>query len=344
MRCTLLIPHLFWPGDTADTAASGLELPALTRLLSRARVERYPAIAPEAWLCQAFEVERQQDWPVAPLTLALDGEASGDAYWLRADPVHLRVERDHLVLIDNALFDVTIDEAQIFGAALNAHFAGTGFTFRTPAAKRWYATLPRAPQLATHSTSEVAGKDVRAYLPSGADALAWHGRFNEMQMLFHALEVNETREASGQPVINSVWLWGGGTRPEVPGRHFDAVWSNDALANALGAAADAHTAALPPDGSAWLTLAASSGRQGAHLIVAGELGSALAYRDGERWRSGLSALEAQWFAPFLDGLRHGKITELALIVPGESSCSRFEITRADLFKFWRSARRLSSYA
>ena len=40
------------------------------------------------------------DWPVAPLTLALDGLAAGNAYWLRCDPVHLRAERSGLILVD----------------------------------------------------------------------------------------------------------------------------------------------------------------------------------------------------------------------------------------------------
>src|SRR5688572_12740058 len=77
MQCTLLIPHLFWPRVTADAIERGLELPQLRKLLGRAQLERHSAITPEAWLCQAFEVERQQDWPIAPLTLALDGGEPG---------------------------------------------------------------------------------------------------------------------------------------------------------------------------------------------------------------------------------------------------------------------------
>src|ERR1700712_2851344 len=81
MRCTLLIPQLFWPRDTAEMAGHGLELPSLAKLLARAQVERFPAISPDAWLCQAFEVEHQSDWPVAPLTLELDGGDPAGAYW-----------------------------------------------------------------------------------------------------------------------------------------------------------------------------------------------------------------------------------------------------------------------
>ncbi|HEV7393323.1 MAG TPA: hypothetical protein VGO08_16895, partial [Burkholderiales bacterium] len=62
MHCTLLIPHLIWPGDTAAAVTQGLALPALTTLLARGRVERASALAPEVWMCRVFNVERQQDW------------------------------------------------------------------------------------------------------------------------------------------------------------------------------------------------------------------------------------------------------------------------------------------
>src|SRR6185503_13696827 len=229
MHCTLLIPHLFWPRATADAVTSGLALPSLGRFLARARAERFSPVTLEAWLCQAFEVERQQDWPVAPLTAALDNaEPDNDyehaktdaAYWLRADPVHIRVDRDRALLVDNALFDLTNEEAQAFAAALNHHFTGDGIVFRAAAPKRWYVKLARAPRLSTHELSAVAGKDVQPFLPAGADALEWHRVFNEVQMLLHAHAVNDAREARGDPPVNSVWLWGGGSRPAVPGRHF----------------------------------------------------------------------------------------------------------------------------
>ena len=136
MQCTLLIPHLLWPRETAAAVMSGLAIPSLTRMLARSRAERFPAITPEGWLCEAHHVERQQDWPIAPLTLMLDGAEAGDEYWLRADPVHLRVDRDRLVLVENALFEVSEDEALAFGAVLNAHFSQLGLTFHALKPKR----------------------------------------------------------------------------------------------------------------------------------------------------------------------------------------------------------------
>ncbi|MDB5862672.1 MAG: hypothetical protein JWO70_478 [Betaproteobacteria bacterium] len=345
MQCTLLIPHLFWPRVTADIVAQGLELPALSTLLARAHEDRYPAVAPEAWLCQAFEVERQHDWPVAPLTLAVDGGHPEEAYWLRADPVHIKVSREGLRLVHSALFDVSGDDAEALVAALNAHFSASGIAFSAPHPKRWYARLAQPADLSTRTISEVAGRDVQGQLPSGADALAWHGRFNEAQMLLHEHPVNQAREARGEPPVNSVWFWGGGVMPAVEGRHFASVASDDAAATALAAVADIPAATLPADASTWLH--AHEGARDAsrsHLVTLDQLATAVAYEDADAWRSRIAALEAQWFAPLVNALRKGRLSTLTIVALGAQASCRFTVKRADLPKFWRRPKPLSAYA
>ena len=345
MQCTLLIPDLFWPRETAARVAHGLELPALTRLLARARAERHPALSVVAWLCGAFEVERQQDWPVAPFTLAIDGGEAGTSYWLRADPVHPKVERSRLLLVDNALFDITPAETQTLADFLNTHFESEGIVFQARSPKRWYVGVPRAPQLVTHTPFEAAGEDVRQHLPSGADALAWHRVFNEAQMLLHEHAVNEAREARGEPAINSVWFWGGGMRARAGGGHFGAVWSGDALACALAAAADTDAHALPADARSWLASTARLERdERPHLIVLDQLSAAMRYGDSDAWRVRAQGLEADWLAPLVIALRRGPLSRLVIIVPGTESCWRFALARNDLLKFWRSDKPLAGYA
>ena len=345
MQCTLLIPRLFWPGDTSEAIARDLALRGLKKLVSRARFNRYPAVSSEAWLCQAFELERQRDWPIAPLTLALDGREPGHAYWLRADPVHLKIERDRLLLVDSSLFALTTDEAHALIATLNAHFSGLGVTFHVGGPKRWYAKLERPPDLVTHAISEVAGRDVRGYLPEGADALAWHAIFNEVQMLMHEHAVNSEREGRNEPPVNSVWFWGGGTLATVAGRHFDGVWSANEVAIALAAAAHTRAEPLPSDAHAWLTSAAARPHpRASHLVVLEDLSAAVAYHDPDAWRTRITALDAQWLAPLATALGQGRIREISIVAPGEASCSRFDVSRMDLLKIWRRPKVWSAYA
>ena len=133
MPHTLLIPHLWWSRDVAGEAYRDLAVPMLETALTHATRRSYAAIAWEAWLCQAFEVERQRDWPIAPLTLTIDGCEPRSSYWLRADPVHLRAHRDRLVLADSSAFDISRDEADAFIEALNGHFAADKLHFVAPA-------------------------------------------------------------------------------------------------------------------------------------------------------------------------------------------------------------------
>jgi hypothetical protein len=344
MHCTLLIPHLFWPRENAEAILRGLELPALTKLLARGRAERFPAITPEGWLCAAFEVERQQDWPLAALTLELDRIDPADAYWLRADPVHIKIERDRLSVADSTLFDVTEAEARELVDALNRHFGADGPSFVAPSPKRWYAKVSRTPHLVTRSIREVAGSDVQQNLPTGGDALQWHRVFNEAQMLLHGHPVNAAREERGAPVVNSVWLWGGGTRPAVRGRPFEYVWSDDASAMALAVAAGAHGAPLTADAGPVVAASASRQDSGSRLVVLDALSSAMAYQDMTAWRERLGALEARWFAPLMAALERGRISGVAIVVPGEDACCRFDTTRTDLYKIWRTVKPLAAYA
>jgi hypothetical protein len=142
-----------------------------------------------------------------------------------------------------------------------------------------------------------------------------------------------------------VWFWGGGNYAAVKGRHFHAVWSDDALASALAAAGDAHSARLPRNAREWRKQAARvEGTRDAHLIVLTELASAVSHRDSDAWRSRVAALEDNWIAPLLALLRQRDVERLIIVAPGGSACWRFEMTRTDLMKFWRRRQPWSSYA
>lgn len=346
MQCTLLIPQLFPPAEFGADICRDLALGELRKFIARSQHLSFDAIDPTAWLCQAFEVERQLDWPVAPLTLTADGGDPGDAYWLRADPVHLQARRDQLRLADSRLLDVSRQEADELVAALNRHFANDGMTFLAPHPGRWYLRLAHRPDIITHAPGTVGGGNIDAFLPCGKDALHWHRIFNEIQMLLHAHAVNDAREARNEMAVNSVWLWGGGIKTAVPGKHFSAVWSDNALACALAAGADAQTAALPANAQHWLRAAgaAKTPRKDDHLIVLEQLDAAAQYGNAGRWRENMGALEREWFSPMLQALRERRISRLALVSSSERRCERFEATPLDMLKFWRNSKLPSDFA
>jgi hypothetical protein len=340
MHVTLLVPDLFWPRDDGGGAYRGLELPSAELLLARATSRRFPSLGTEAWLCQAFEVERQQDWPVAPLTLGLDGGDPGNDYWLRADPVHFAARRDRITLLDAGLLNPRAEDAAEFAALLNRHFTGDQLVFQAPHPARWYLKVPGTPRLSTHELSLSAGRDVATLMPTGEDSPRWRRVLTEVQMLLHDHTLNQQREARGELPINSIWLWGGGRRPAVSGRHFTHVAaSNAALALALAVRSGAETV---PMGDLLAGGPAMASRDTRALIVADA--PAAAYGDDQSWQGTLIEIERDWFTPLLTALRHRSIEELAVVALHPRACLRFEVTPTDLLKLWRRPRPLASHA
>jgi hypothetical protein len=339
MRCTLLVIDGWHPLDVAGGKMPLPALPALQTLLARGRGCRRDPATPESRLCEAFGVARQCDWPIAALTLALDGGQAGTACWLRADPVHLQAQRDRLVLVGSGAFAIAHDEAVQLTDALNRQFAEDGMIFYPLYPDRWYLRLDQAPALVTTPLAEAAGRDIDSLLPRGADALTWHGRINEAQMLLSGHPVNEAREARGELSVNSIWPWGGGTAPQSLQRLFTRIWSDDVVARALAHATETPCAALPPSATHWLEQATP----GDHLIVHDRLRGAAQYADHGGWLDAAAALDAEWFAPLLDAVKRRRLAELVLWLPGSVFSYSCTITPTDLWKVWRRARPLADY-
>lgn len=343
MHCHLLIPDLLLPRAAAGVPDpyQGLHLPALETLLGRAHLEAHSCEGEVAWLCRQFGATRQQDWPVASLTLVADGGDPANAYWLRADPVHLHVARDQLILVDPDTFALQQDEAEQLVASLNQHFAVDGLVFEARRPGRWYVRLDRPADLETTPLPQVTGKHIDPYLPRGGDALRWHTLLNEIQMLLFTHPVNEAREAAGELPVNSIWPWGGGRLPENLQCPFQQIWADNLLAQGLALATPAPLAERPADASAWLAQAVTAG---AHLIVLDALQGAAQYSDATGWQDGLQQLEQDWFAPLLAALRQKKLQQLTLHAVATGACRQFSATAGDVRKFWRRPRPLAAWA
>jgi hypothetical protein len=341
MRCTLLISDLLLPSAVGGEPYQDMRLPLLETLLARASVALQPALGPEAWLCRAFGIVKQQDWPVAALTLRVDGVEPELHYWLRADPVELRVNRGQLMMAGRVA-DLDTDEAHALVAALNRHFGGDGITLLAPSPQRWYLRTEREPGLVTTPLARVTRHDIDRHLPRGDDALAWHRVINEAQMVLHAHAVNAVRETRGAATVNSIWLWGGGTAPAVARSPYSAVWSDDILARSLAAKAGIAHHDLPAGGAAWLaTVPAEDGNP---LLVFDQLAAALQSGDLAAWREQLALLERNWMNALLAALRTGKISAITLAACNSENLLEATLTRSQSWRFWRRARPLENYA
>jgi hypothetical protein len=332
MHCELIVPGLF--AEASGTRAGSLEL-----LLARGRTATGESKSVEAWLQEGFGLE-DQPMAAGALTLAAAGAEPGEDCWGRADPVHLRLMRDRLIVVPSAAFALSRDEAEALAETLNRHFVDR-LSLRTVEPGRWCARLDRHFAFNAASPLDVAGRDVDLALRIGGEAgRRWAALLNEVQMLLHAHPVNLAREARGELTVNSLWLWGVGTAPQVPRSRWQSVSANDPVALGLARLAGARSRALPDAAGAWLELALQEGR---HLLLLDALRAPLALGQSAEYRECIDALEKQWFAPLLAALRGGRLGMVSVHVPDSLGAS-FETIRGDLRRFWRRPKALEKYA
>lgn len=338
MHVELVVPGLFHAHAGAASA------PALELLLARGRRSIGLPATLEDWYAGAFGLAGTP-LPAGALTALACGLAPGAAYWMRADPVHLRADRDRLLLFPSQAFSLAPEETEPLAAALKPLIDGK-FTLHAPRPDQWclraegenaaWNANPSA--AAARPPIELAGADIDPHLPPKQ----WLRLLTEIQMALYQHPVNTAREARGDPVVNGLWLWGAGRLPAAASLPKPGAWqsasADDPVALGLARLAGLRHRAPGAGAATWLERAPEDGR---HLVILDELRGAQALGDAEALERGLRSLEERWFAPLLQALRSGRIGMLSVHVP-EAGAS-FETARADLRRFWRRPRPLAAY-
>lgn len=347
---TVLVPGLFGPrpsDDEADLARAaeliyaGLELDALARMLSWADRYRDPWCDPalEVALCNSMGVESVDGGqaPIAPITRQFDGGVPDEAWYMRADPVHIRPGLGEMTLFDAGTFSITQSEADALAREINQHFHSETWRLEVLHPQRWYLRCAHEPALSTAPLSLAAGLSVAELMPGGDEAAAWRRLMNEMQMLLHASPVNARRQARSEVAINSLWLWGGGRACDAPQPRWRQVWTDNHLLQALAA----HTGTQCASGSAQ-SLLDSLSEEGESLLMFDQLQAPSDRRDVETWRERIAALTQEWFQPLLACLKHGQIAELTLSLGNTEH--GFRIRASWLRRMTRRYKPLQSFA
>jgi len=334
MHLTLFIPDLLPPYGTEFQATQADPAPSLRQLMGHGHRLQFAPIAPEVWLCQAFEVEQRQDWPVAALTASLDGLNVGDDWWIRADPVHLQLERNGSRIIAAPQLELDHADALALADTLNTYFTPDHIQLQVAHSTRWYIHQTAASEVVAPPLGAIAGRLLPRVLLSGAQASRWHRLLTEVQIALHDHPVNQRRSAQQIPTINSLYLWGGGHKPMVHGEHFQHLWSDDPLATALAIYSGAEALAAPANAASWFASKPRLGDQ--HLITLERAHIAVRYGGPLGWRKALATLEDLWFAPLQAALRAKQLEQITLIATGADRCLQITCRPTDHYKFWRS--------
>ncbi|MFZ1325255.1 MAG: hypothetical protein WAT67_04405 [Candidatus Contendobacter sp.] len=337
---TLLVPGLRGAG-LAGRAKAGFPTPvapALEWLLARA--DRQPAPpASDAALFQHFglAIPTDADLPVAAITRLADGGETGPGWWLRADPVSLRPDVHGVYLADARALALTASEAAALAAAFNQWFVDDGVCLEALQPNRWYLRLADDPQLRTRPLVEAMGRDINPLLPCGPGQGRWHRLLTETQMLFYSHPLNQAREQQGRPLINGLWLWGGGVGPVRVASPAGACYADDPLARGLAQLSGMVLHPAPEQAEAWRH--ASAGADS--LVVLEPARYDPADDDPPTWTEHVTALERDWFAPCRRWLQTGQLPTLRL-QPGDGWT--YTVTPAARRRFWRRPQPLMAAA
>lgn len=306
MPCSLFIPDF----KRCFVATGEPRLPALERLVARAA--RHKTSSAAEFLAPFFGLSPEQIAP-APFMHLGDSGKSDRAYRLCADFVHLAADRDQLVFMPGSLLEALPEELAGLATTFNSLFGAEGWSLELMPQGRTYLRCPGPLDVITTELDAMSGQPVFDHMPSGSDAARLKQLMNESQMLFHTHPVNRAREEVARPLINSLWLWGGGMLPAKAGASPMRVFSDLPLVRGLAAWAGKDTG-IPNRNVIW--------------------------EPGDFFALGLNdprTLNRDWFGPLLQGLQHGNIEHLQLYLGGLGS---FELGTAESHRFWRRGKPL----
>ena len=297
----------------------------------------------EAALCRRFAYYQESgvDLPVAALTAHFDmPEAVSDASWIcRADPVHMRADRDQLVLFAGQQMLIDADECAQLEDAFNTFFADTGLTLHAVAVNRWYLTGDRAWFFNAFPLSAVEGQGITDKLPYGEDAAELRRLSNEIQMFFFNHPVNQNRhESTVRLPINGLWLWGAGTLASAsvaanyePGE-WTAVYSDDVLARGLARITGVADSDFPQSFEAFMDIALPSSET--CLLTLHEFFDLRQYEQWSPLMDKLAVFEMRWLHEMIAAVKKGDI-ESCEIFDEQGHCWRISGEDLAPFSAWR---------
>ncbi|MGH6609222.1 MAG: hypothetical protein ACRECQ_03110, partial [Burkholderiaceae bacterium] len=180
----------------------------------------------------------------APYAYAQLTSTQPKAFIWHADPVHIEVARDSLIVQSLEGQAPTADEAtQLIAVANELAFAFDAELVE--AGGRWFLQLDR--ELRVGCVPLAAAIDQSMMMPAGNDAGIWNQLHNEIQMAWHAHPVNQRREENGTRTINGLWLHGGGRWQPLPPIAYSQVQSDTPELQGAAQAAGARGVALNAD-------------------------------------------------------------------------------------------------
>lgn len=335
----ILLPFSLPPAELAADLLRQCKTPAFSALLSQARSANKEifddfsrTLAHEIWLTKQFYTAdlslENTSPPIAPALLEGFNLPPDKGFWFIAQPSHLHIARDHLVLTDHRQLYLSERESRDLFAAVLPLFREIGLELAYGDAKTWFIRADGWQDLQTATPDAACGRNIDIWLPKGGSELAWRKLQNEVQMHWHTDAVNAEREARGAKPINALWLWGGAAAPQPPmAMPYTDLFNLPGWTQAYGASTRQSLL------SATLPEILDAKPERGLLIIDKLIGAALA-GDWGTWLQELHQIENEWLAPAHAALKSGTLKEIRLVLSDNTRLVEWRVTKASLRKFW----------
>jgi hypothetical protein len=344
-QITVVLPFALPAPEFARELARSLNVPALASLISRTssyRLVPYAhtarALPHEAWLARELGLEQFGQPAFAAATMRGFGLDPAEGTWFVINPAHIEIARSHLMMPDLRHLSLPEAESRALFDAARPYFEESGHALAYGDAKTWFMRADQWGGLDTATPDAAVGMNLTDFMPAGAHALAYRKLQNEIQMLWYTHHVNAERESRRQPPINAFWLWSGAAarnantvipaqaethaeRPTSHGSRTIAAFDTPGWLTALGSKATSPQTAL--------TNASDT------LLICGNVAASAIAADWSAWLQQLQRLETELFAPALEALKAGQVSQLKLVLSNRTAHAEFTTTAMAQRKFWR---------
>jgi len=120
-------------------------------------------------------------------------------------------------MLDYAAGEITTEEARPLIEAINERFSAAPFRFYPGTSYRHLMIWPGGPdEWRFTPPHDIIGQTISSYLPQGPHSQVIREIMEQSYSLLPEHPVNRARQAQGRRPANSIWIWGEGTRPQLP--------------------------------------------------------------------------------------------------------------------------------
>jgi len=289
------------------------------------------------WLLQMFGHDSNlgRQLPVARVDIANWGGSEKpdpellNAGIVRADPLFLKADRDSATVLPFSGSMLTEDDADEVLEALNTFISEDGLQFFRGDACEWYLAGLDGEVLQTYPPTFLANRNASAFLPDGDGSAHWRRLLTELQMLMHALPVNQQREQRGLNPVNSVWFWGGAPLPQLgPDNKQLQLYSDNAQAHSLAKLFGVECFSLADLDANMTSIFANT----EIVVVDDSAASAWLRRDVDGLEATLSRMNQKWLDPLVKHVSAKQLAEVTIINEDGlmGMCNRHSLSQSKL--------------